>query len=502
MKSRECLVLIVLWAGAALATRGHMETPWEYTCPTRILPSLEHREILTANATLSTQAALAARGCCILETIRAPARRDRTQHHLFQSWCCHMDALPLSAPSRNGTPKRTTLSSVSVAHEEVNVFTTQAVGWNLDRIDTRPAIYDNRYTPFGLRTSPPPSGPQIHVFVVDTGIDPTHPAFQNLQVSLDYPSPTEALDCNGHGTHVASIVAGTSTGVFPERGYMVLHGIRVLDCSGSGTTTTVIRGLASITENLPADPTALIIINLSIGGKKSALLNDYLNTMHTEFGIIIVAAAGNENTDACTRSPASAEYTIAVGSTRIGDFRSSFSNYGTCVNMFAPGSEVTGADIDPTRSYRPRSGTSMAAPHITGGIVRFAVELATNAATVTQSSSQPLRKSSDPVRMLSPGETLAIRAWQLMLERSTSGSVRDPGPGSHNRFMFLGDPSTITPPPITPPITPPPPPPHTDGEQNSDPSPPPPVFSDAADPTSPIPEVVYHMIFVALLWHI
>ncbi|MCA1799919.1 MAG: S8 family peptidase [Actinobacteria bacterium] len=399
-----------------------------------------------------------------------------------------------------------------VVHEPVHTFTTQA-GWNLDRLDTRVAIYDNRYAPFTLPPRADPSA--IHVYIVDTGIAPDHVAFRGTTVALSYPPSGQApIDCNGHGTHVASVVTGQVVGVIPEPGRVILHAIRVLDCAGSGTTTTVMRGLAWIAENHPA--TAIGLINLSLGGKKSALLNDYVNTLYSQFNLVSITAAGNENTDACTRSPASAETTIAVGSTRLGDVRSSFSNYGTCVNIFAPGSEVTGADPGSTNRYTRRSGTSMAAPHVTGGLARLAlIFMKSSSSSSSSSKMRPppiLQKTTQdhpaPLRASTPGENLPVQMWQEMIARSTPNAVRNAGPGSHNRLLFLGDPNPPQPPP------PPPPPPPDLQSPALPPSMKPPQTSPNAPPLMlppPLPlagaatshrhrNVVYHVILVALLW--
>ena len=437
----QCVLWLLSMAISLSVAQCHDAALYSHDACRQHLDSVKHREVLTADASDQTCAIMEAEGCCLAENIHAPLTRKQDRHSVIQSWWCPYDAVLVSDSAQTG--KRGEIPENVPEH--VQHFETLAT-WNLDRIDTRTAIYDSRYTPFDLPTSP---ATPIHVYIVDTGLYPQHEAFRNVAVSLDYPSQEGAMDCNGHGTHVASIIAGYDTGIIAEAGHLILHIIRALDCAGSGTTTTVIRALAWIAANLQGDG----IVNMSLGGGKSAILNNYVNTLYTDFGIVIITAAGNEEVDACERSPASAEYSIAVGATRLGDFRASYSNYGPCVNMFAPGSDVRGAHIGNPAAYLVRSGTSMAAPHVTGGLARLA-SLFLN--TAGSASKDYLAHNDAVLEQLAPGESVTARIWQVLKARSTPNVVKDAGRLSYNRMLFLGDPNAPPPPPPQFPIAPPP----------------------------------------------
>ena len=351
-------------------------------------------------------------GCCLAESARVPFSAGA---RIYQTWKCPQERLRQRRSAgafHNQEGERTEL---------VHEFVAEQVPWNVDRVDTRPSLLDGSYLPLEIT----PGTGAVHVYIVDTGIFQGHEGFASVDVSMDYPSPAGAQDCNGHGTHVASIVASRQTGVVPETGRVVLHAVRVLDCTGGGTTTSVVMGLSWIVNNLQRPA----IINLSLGGPRSAILDNFIDTMRSDFGVLSVSAAGNENVDACTRSPAGAIGTVAVGATRYGDSRASYSNYGGCVNIFAPGSDVLGAGIDSASDYDTRSGTSMAAPHVAGALARLA--------------------------LTSPGAAAKINAgvWDALLSRATADIVQNAGPGSPNVFLFVGDDAR---PPPTRTIPPPP----------------------------------------------
>lgn len=246
-------------------------------------------------------------------------------------------------------------------------------GWNLDRLDQRYLPLDQRYVPVNSGVSP--TSQPIHVYVVDTGIEPSHESFSTVTISMDYPSSSGAKDCNGHGTHVASTVAGIASGVIanvlkqnPLSKYdVVLHAVKVLDCTGSGSTFDVISGLLWIYDNAqyPA------IVTMSLGSTRSYNMDNIASLLITNKNIPIIAAAGNNNQDACYVSPAAANGVFAVGSTGTDDTRSTFSNYGTCVDVYCPGEDILGAYYLSTTGYWYLSGTSMATPQTTGSIVAY-----------------------------------------------------------------------------------------------------------------------------------
>jgi subtilisin family serine protease len=166
------------------------------------------------------------------------------------------------------------------------------------------------------------------------------------------------IDCNGHGTHVSGTVGGSTYGVAKS---VTLIAVRVLDCSGSGTNSGVIAGMDWVTSNrvLPA------VANMSLGGGFSQAVNDAVTRL-TNSGVSLAVAAGNENQDACNTSPASAASAITVGATTNTDARASFSNWGTCLDVFAPGNNITSAWYSSTTATNTISGTSMASPHVAG----------------------------------------------------------------------------------------------------------------------------------------
>ena len=225
--------------------------------------------------------------------------------------------------------------------------------WGLDRVD---GTLDGTY---GF---PDQSGEGVIAYVFDTGVAGDHPDLVGrVAQGFDAFGANQAnKDCHYHGTHVAGTIAGTEFGVAKKASVVPL---KVLDCNGSGSISGVMRAINWTIANHPAGVPA--VANFSLGGGRSNGFNAAIASL-VESGITTVVAAGNERTDACTRSPASTIEAITVGSTDRFDTRSSFSNFGECVDIFAPGSAIVSADA---RNYtRPvaLSGTSMAAPHVAG----------------------------------------------------------------------------------------------------------------------------------------
>ena len=238
--------------------------------------------------------------------------------------------------------------------QQVEATTTQTgATWGLDRIDQRNRPTDGNYNYM-------PTGAGVHAYIIDTGILTSHTQFTG-RIGNGYDAVTaggNAVDCNGHGTHVAGTVGGTTYGV--AKG-VTLHPVRVLNCQGSGTNAGVIAGMDWVATNhvKPA------VANMSLGGGASQATDDAVTRMHNA-GVTVVVAAGNENQNACNVSPSRAPAAITVGSTTSTDARSSFSNYGTCVDVFAPGSSITSAWYTSTTATNTISGTSMASPHVAG----------------------------------------------------------------------------------------------------------------------------------------
>jgi subtilisin family serine protease len=168
----------------------------------------------------------------------------------------------------------------------------------------------------------------------------------------------KGIDCNGHGTHVAATVGGSTYGVAKD---VLLHAVRVLSCQGSGSTAGVVAGIDWVTEHHEQPAVA----NMSLGGGADQALDDAVRKSVAS-GVTYAVAAGNDNTDACNSSPARTAEAITVGATTSTDARASFSNYGECVDIFAPGQNITSAWLTSNTATQVLSGTSMATPHVTG----------------------------------------------------------------------------------------------------------------------------------------
>jgi len=227
--------------------------------------------------------------------------------------------------------------------------------WGLDRIDARRGL-DNVYHYSS-------TGSGVNVYVIDSGILDTHSEFTN-RIGNGYSAYTvgdgydDTSDCNGHGTHVSGTIAGTTYGVAKEA---IIHPVRVLDCEGSGSTDNVLSGIEWVATKakLPA------VANMSLGGDRMQSINDAATNAIAK-GIIFVAAAGNSSADACNYSPASAPNVISVAASDRNDASASFTNYGSCVKLYAPGVDILSAGIANNNASATMSGTSMASPHTTG----------------------------------------------------------------------------------------------------------------------------------------
>jgi subtilisin family serine protease len=225
--------------------------------------------------------------------------------------------------------------------------------WGLDRIDQRSRSLSKSYRPSA-------DGDSVHAYVIDTGIRTSHQQFGGRAVSgYDFVGRDPvAGDCNGHGTHVAGTIGGSSYGVAKK---VRLVGVRVLDCDGQGYISDIVDGIDWVTQNaaLPA------VANMSLGGGYSPAL-DWAVEESIAAGITYVVAAGNEDTDARLSSPADVAAAVTVAATDSKDRRASFSNYGGGVDIFAPGVNIKSAVSTSNTATAKYSGTSMAAPHVAG----------------------------------------------------------------------------------------------------------------------------------------
>jgi subtilisin family serine protease len=234
----------------------------------------------------------------------------------------------------------------------VTVSATQTgATWGLDRVDQRDLPLNGTY-------NYTPTGAGVRAYIIDTGINTGHTNFGG-RASIAWDGIGDGNnDCNGHGTHVAGTVGSATYGVAKA---VTLVGVRVFGCGSSGSTSTIVAGINWVAANAikPA------VANMSLGGPASSTTDAAVNGL-INAGVIAVVAAGNDNQNACNYSPARVANAITVGSTTSTDARSSFSNYGSCVDVFAPGSNILSTWIGSTSATNTISGTSMASPHVAG----------------------------------------------------------------------------------------------------------------------------------------
>ena len=327
-----------------------------------------------------------------------------TYEHVLQGFAGHIPSQAVEGLRRN--------PNVLFLEADGRVTKSAVASWGLDRIDQRSLPLDGEFVPGG-------TGSGVDAWIIDTGIDygRTDEFGTRLDEGRDYDfvdNDSDASDCDGHGTHVAGTVASATYGV--AKGATII-GVRVLDCDGSGTYAGVIAGI----DYVAANATGPTVANMSLGGGYSSSVNLAVANA-VSAGLTMVVAAGNEGQDACNKSPASAPEAITVGATMSNDARSNHpgwwsSNYGSCLDLFAPGSAIVSTVMGSgTASWY---GTSMASPHVAGAA---ALVLGAN-----------------------PGWSPA-EVWAAIQGDATAGVVTDTR-GSPNLLLHVGDGGGTPPPP-------------------------------------------------------
>lgn len=353
-----------------------------------------------------------------IEATEPSAVTDSPSLFLFDADCIEeVEQLIANIYSANPEPQQRRSEVATILQTQVFVSAVQpahtvvtAASWGLDRINQRSLPLDNIYTwPSGN------DGTGVTAWVVDTGIDTAHQEFLTAQntvrASNVFATYSPSYDCNGHGTHVSGTIGGATVGVARN---IQLRGVKVLNCAGAGTTYTVAQGLLYVLSHLGSEN----VINLSLGyGARDSAIEAIINDLMAARAVI-VAAAGNEARSACLHFPSAQTGVISVASSTSSDAMSSFTNWGTCVNLIAPGSYITSARMN--GGYTVMSGTSMASPHVAGAV-----------ALILQTH---------------PGASNAY-TWSILQTQATQGSIAVGSSGTPNLLLYSLPVTTASAPP-------------------------------------------------------
>ncbi|NJC67895.1 S8 family peptidase [Planosporangium flavigriseum] len=316
-----------------------------------------------------------------------------------QTWASAVRGFELRATEKTA---RRLAADPRVAYVEQNqvvrVLATQPnpPSFGLDRVDQRGLPLDGAFTA-------PSTAANVNAYIIDSGIRITHADFGG-RATFAFNAVGDGIDtdCNGHGTHVAGTVGGSTFGLAKR---VKLFAVKVVDCNGAGDIAGIVNGVNFVTRNAikPA------VANVSLGGAASATVDRAVNASIAS-GVTYAIAAGNENQNACNTSPARVPAAITVGATSQADGRASFSNFGACLDIFAPGVNIRSDFANADNATQTLSGTSMATPHVTGAA---ALVLALN----PNFAPQQVRDS--------------------LVGNATPNAVANVGNGSPNRLLFV-----------------------------------------------------------------